>query len=81
MRWTGETIRKLKALAAEGKSRKEAAAEFAVSVTTIASAASRLKVSFHSTLPPLHGDVADIRARWAEMLPGLKENLRRDLNI
>ena len=82
MQWTGENIRRLRALAAEGKSRKEAAAVLAVNVTAVASAASRLRVSFHSArLPPLYGDVADIRARWIEMLPQLKENLRRDLNI
>ncbi len=82
MQWTGEKIRRLRALAVEGKSQREAAEVLGVSKAALEKAAVRHRVRFpQSHLSPLRDDAADIRARWAEILPILKENLRRDLNI
>lgn len=82
MRWTGDQVREMRNLAEAGKSQKEAAASLGVSRTALEKAAIRYGVRFRARRAPLLlDDRAAVRARWAKILPSLKENLRRDLNI
>ena len=73
MRWTAEKVEELRAFAHLGSA--ALALRLGVTVPSVESKAGKLGVSLGSAAVRPNHETA-LRARWAEMLPGMRERVR-----
>lgn len=79
MRWTPAALDELRSLSARGYTMKQAGNHFGCGRASVCCAASREGISFpRKARAPATPD-EKLRAKWAKILPKLRENLRRDI--
>jgi hypothetical protein len=80
IRWTPSNIARLRELAEEGLTMREAADKFGAAKCSIGTVAYKLKIHFHGRRNrPVMSDEEACRARWIARLPAMKAALVRDI--
>jgi hypothetical protein len=80
IRWTPSNIARLRELAEEGLTMREAADKMGAARQAIATAASKFDIHFHGRRRRLvMSDEEACRARWIARLPAMKAALVRDI--